>query len=304
VVLAKWIAFAVAVLIVAVPLMADAGPKVKCPAKPQNQVRARRMAKKFFNKGGRFATKGQYTRALDSFLCSLRMKGHENTVFNVAQVSKFVKNQKVVKERLERFLEKHPGHDSTVEVEELIASIDGTPYPPPSTQPASDAEAPPPGPVEEAGAGQEQTGEDQEVQDLFGVDAEQPPTEPAGPSEPAEPADNPPVAEEGPPPMRIAGYVLLGVGGAALITSVALQGATGVAKNEALDSINYSQFTSRKDKMSNLQTGATVCWIVTGALVGTGVVLLLVDSQSQESDGGVEVELEPGVAGFSLKGRF
>ena len=56
--------------------------------------------------------------------------------------------------------------------------------------------------------------------------------------------------------------------------------------------------------MGRLQNGATVCWILTGVLAGAGVVLLLVDSQSEEGDGGVEVELEPGVFGLSVTGRF
>jgi hypothetical protein len=288
---ARWIAAVVAVLVVAVPLLVDAGPKVKCPAKPQNQVRARRMAKKFFNKGGKFATKGKYTKALDSFLCSLRMKPHENTVYNVAQVAKFVKNQKVVKKHLEAFLAKHPGHDSTQEIEELIASVEGgTAYPGPGPV----AEEGPSEPTEPT-VGGAQTEEGQEVEDLFGADAEQ------VPAEEAEPVDE---VDEGPPPMRIAGYVALGTGGAMLITAVALQGATGVAKNEALDSTNYGQFTTRKDKMEGLQTGATVCWILTGVLAGAGVALLVIDSQSEEGDGGVEVELEPGVSGLSVTGRF
>ena len=107
-----------------VPILAEA--KVKCPAKPKNSVRAKRLAKKFFNKGGKLAQKERYAAALDSFLCSLKMKPHENTVYNVAQVAKFVKDQTLVREKLNRFLEKHPKHESRPELEELISSVDGT----------------------------------------------------------------------------------------------------------------------------------------------------------------------------------
>jgi len=297
----KWIAILVGVLLIVVPLLAEA--KARCPAKPKNVVRAKRMAKKFFNKGGRLAQKEKYSAALDSFLCSLKMKPHENTVYNVAQVSKFVEDRESVSMKLEGFLDKHPDHESRPELEELIASVEGSYQPPPADQPPTPDPIPPSdissdtsdeSPVDEL----VEEEPDDEVGELFAEDADDPTEEPTAAA---------PEAEDGEraPPTTIAGYVLLGTAGATLITAIGLQGAAGAAKNKALDSQNYDQFTSREDKMGRLQTGATVFWVATGLIGGTGVVLLLLDSH--EGVGGEdEVDLALGAAptGVVLRGRF
>jgi hypothetical protein len=316
----KWAAILIGALVLAVPLMAEA--KVKCPAKPRNAVRAKRLAKKFFNKGGRFAQKEKYAAALDSFLCSLKMKPHENTVYNVAQVAKFVKDQTLVKGKLEHFLKKYPKHKSRPELEELLSSVDGTYVPPEEEQPAPPVvaggdpatEEPveevtgPPDPESEPDepSPEEPSPEDEEAQEVANLFAEDE-TPPGQEPEAREPVDEPqpPAEGDGVPPTKIAGYVLLGTAGATLITAIGIQGATGAAKNDALDAQNYEQFTSREDKMHSLQTGATVFWIATGVLAGTGVVLLLLDrEESDGGSGGVDVEVGAAPGGVVLQGRF
>jgi hypothetical protein len=320
----KWAAILIGAMVLTVPLVAEARVKVKCPAKPKNVVRAKRLAKKFFNKGGRFAQKERYAAALDSFLCSLKMKPHENTVYNVAQVAKFVKDQTLVKDRLERFLKKHPKHKSRPELEELIASVDGTYVPPEEGQsappvvaggdpaaaePAEGATGPPDpesDPEDIPEAEEESSPEDEEAEEVANLFAEDeaPPGQESGAEEP-EPEPRPSDDGDGVPPTTIAGYVLLGTAGATLITAIGIQGATGAAKNNALDAQNYDQFTSREDKMHRLQTGATVFWIATGVLAGTGVVLILLDrDESDAGSGGVDVEIGAAPGGVVLQGRF
>jgi len=309
----RWTAILLGVLVLAAPLAAEAG----CPAKPKNAVRAKRLAKKLFSKGGRLAQKEKYTQALDTFLCSLKMKNHENTVYNVAQVSKFVKDREVVRKRLETFLEKYPNHEARPELEELIASVDGTYTPPdnaeltaPVADPTTAEEAADEGAedgAEEVATGPPEPGTEQpdeeegpagEVASLFAED-EKPPVE-----QPAE-EPQPSAGDEGVPPTRVAGYVLLGTAGATLITAIALQGATGAAKNDALDASDYDQFTAREDKMKGLQTGATVFWVATGLLAGTGVVLLLLDTdETDDGAGGAELEVRAAPNGVALQGRF
>jgi hypothetical protein len=314
----RWIALLVGASFLILPALAEA--KVKCPAKPKNTVRAKRMAKKFFNKGGRLAQKEKYSEALDSFLCSLKMKPHENTVYNVAQVSKFVEDRDAVRERLERFLEKHPNHESRIELEELIASVEGTYEPPDDVTPvvpapgAVEEETGPPDPAgqlveEEEGEGEEEEqgeeegegegeGEEEEgeVEELF-----------AEPSPAVEPVDDPqPIEEdERAPPTKIAGYVLLGAAGASLVAAIALQSAAGAAKNEALRAQNYDQYLAREDKMHRRQTAAAVFWVTTGVLAGTGFVLLLLDTDEREDGSdGVELDVNAGPNGLALQGRF
>jgi hypothetical protein len=299
----RWLAVLIALVFAAVPLLADAGPKVKCPKKPKKAYKVRKLAKRFFTKGGRFAQKEKFEAALDSFLCSLKMRAHVNTVYNVAQVSKFIADREHVLQRLEQFVERHPDHESNPEIIELIESVEGVSESP-GLKPEPD-EAPavmPPDPGAEA-VEQEGPPADPVVDELFGEDLEQPGKEPdKDPGEQPEPTGD----DEGePPPLKTVGYVMLGTAGASLIFAISLQAAAGAAKNDALDSTSYDQFTFRKGKMKRMQAGATVCWVATGLLAGTGVVLLLLDRGDEDpANEGVDIALEPGVSGITLRGRF
>ncbi len=251
-------------LLLAAPLAAQE-TKPECPNRPAKVARAKNKARKWFDKGEKLSKEARFEDSLDAFLCSLKMKGHENTVFNIAQISKLIDNKHSTLRRLRQFREQNPNANSSAEIDKLISELE-----------EELGEGPPEPVVNEA---------------LFAEDEPEP--------EPEEPA--PSKIDR-----RTVSYVLLGSAGATLVVSAALQVAAGVNKNKAADATEWNVFSDKRDKMKSYQTGALIGFIVTGALAGAGLYLLLTDDRETESDDENEVTmaLVPAPAGIMLKGSF
>ena len=251
-------------LLLAAPLAAQ-DTKSECPNRPAKPGRAKKMARKWFDKAAKLSKEARLEDSLDAFLCSQKMKGHENTVFNIAQISKLIENKRSTLKRLRQFREENPNVDSAAEIDKLISELE-----------------------EELGEGRPEPVVDES---LFGEDEPEP--------EPEEP-------ERSKIDRRTISYTLLGSAGATLVISTALQGAAGVNKNKAADATEWNTFGDKRDKMKGYQTGALIGFIVTGALAGAGLYLLLTDDREAESDDedDVTLSLVPTPAGLVLEGRF
>lgn len=252
-------------LLMAAPLAAQ-DAKSECPKRPAKAGRAKNMARKWFDKGGKLSKEARLEDSLDAFLCSQKMRGHENTVFNIAQISKLIDDKRSTLKRLRQFREQNPNVDSAAEIDKLISELE-----------------------DELGEGPPEPVVDEES--LFGEDEPEP--------EPEEPARSK-------LDRRTISYILLGSAGATLVISTALQAAAGVNKNKAADATEWNTFTDKRDKMKGYQVGALIGFITTGALAGVGLYLLLTDDREAESDDEDEVTLSlvPTPAGLVLKGSF
>ena len=85
-------------------------------------------------------------------------------------------------------------------------------------------------------------------------------------------------------PMRTAGWVLVGVGGASLIAGLVLGGwAADVAgtleDQNANEDTEYEDVIEDEDLGRSLQKGQVLTLIVGGAVVATGALLLILDSR-------------------------
>ncbi len=90
-------------------------------------------------------------------------------------------------------------------------------------------------------------------------------------------------------PLRLAGWVLVGAGGASLVAGVVL-GAMASGKASDLEEANasgaarYRDWADDYDGGEALQTGQVAALIVGGALAATGVTLLVVDALGQRRE--------------------
>lgn len=110
-------------LFLAAPLAAQE-TKSECPNRPARPGMAKKMARKWFDEGEKLSKEARLEDSLDSFLCSQKMMGHENTVFNIAQISKLIENKRSTLKRLREFREQNPNVDSAAEIDKLISELE------------------------------------------------------------------------------------------------------------------------------------------------------------------------------------
>ncbi len=110
-------------LLLAAPLAAQE-TESECPNRPAKLGRAKNKARKWFDKGEKLSKEARLEDSLDAFLCSQKMKGHENTVFNIAQISKLIENKRLTLKRLRQFREQNPNVESAAEIDKLIIELE------------------------------------------------------------------------------------------------------------------------------------------------------------------------------------
>ncbi|MBN2341625.1 MAG: hypothetical protein JXX29_02790 [Deltaproteobacteria bacterium] len=103
---------------------AYAAARFKCPAVPSQEKIAVKKAGWYFTAGEKLAKKEKYLMSLDRYLCSLKMKPHSNTMFNIAQVLKLIENKKPAIQRLKKFRTQNEAHPSVPELNQLIAVME------------------------------------------------------------------------------------------------------------------------------------------------------------------------------------
>lgn len=239
-----------------------------CPDKPADENEANELAGHFFSRGEQLFKEGRFQDALQQFLCSLEIKEHDNTLFNIAHVASRVEDITAVHRLLTDYLADAPEGDTTDELKKMLEEV-------------------------EAMSGLGTPVEEKKVPE---VKIEEPPP-------PAEPVVVNEDKGKKKRVLRTMGWISLGTGGASLITAAVLQGLAVSAKSDALDATTYDQFKSEKDKKESLQIGATVGFIAGGVLGGAGLAMLLLGADD-ESDGSATVSLVPAPDGLMLRGYF
>ncbi len=272
----RWMIIPATILALAALTPSVAAEPVDCPAKPAKARKARSLAGTFFTRGEAAGRDGRFEEAIDSFLCSLRLVPHDNTVFNLAQLSKLVDDKQLVLERLERFVKENPDSASVDGVQELIGDLE-------KTLGVEDADVPLP-PDESSRT--EETPEEE--------------ADPAGQDD----------GDDGPGRLRIAGWSLVGAGGTGLIIGAILQGVAAGRKDDALAATTYAEFQDREDEWKGVQSGAATFFVLGSLAAATGLVMLLVDVRGEsegsgdDAEPGVEIGLAPAAGGAALQGRF
>jgi hypothetical protein len=275
----RWTFLVLAIVMLLAPgLRAQEPSDDVCPARPAAEKRAQRWAGRWFAKGEQASKEARFQEALDSFLCSLYLMPHQNTVFNVAQLTNLVQDKAAATASLKRFRAEHPGSEFDDELADLVVSLEKAQGIAPS-EPEAPASQPP--------APEAPTAEAEST-------AEPDATVPATPPEPKSGA------------VRTTGIVLIAAAGATLITGVILAAAAGAAKGDAEAATTYGEFRDREDAMKGRQAGAVAMFVVTGVLAGTGALMVGLGGKEKPAGdtGGVEVAVAPGPVGLVVSGRF
>lgn len=123
-----------------------------------------------------------------------------------------------------------------------------------------------------------------------------------------EPKDEPTDGRKPTPPLRIAGYVLLGIGGAVLVAGAGFGGAA-VQRNNELDDLNTLE--QRDDAIDKGKRNALIAdslFISGGVIALTGLVLTLVSLKKSGKGNGQRASVAPtytrGGAGVAASVRF
>lgn len=117
-----------------------ATPPFKCPPVPKQEAVALKKAGRYFAAGEKLAINGAYRKSLERYLCSLKMKEHPNTMFNIAQVAKLIENKGPILQLLKKFRNRNPEHPSVPEINRLIEKMEKGDYE--SINPQSPTEEP------------------------------------------------------------------------------------------------------------------------------------------------------------------
>ncbi|MDJ0762952.1 MAG: hypothetical protein QNJ97_08190 [Myxococcota bacterium] len=271
-------------LIVILPLPALAENQAHaCPERPEDETEAQALAGDLFAKGEQQYQAGQMDEALQSFLCSLSVIEHENTVFNIAQVARLSSDKAGALASLKRYRSGAVGTSTIEDIDEIIAELEKA-LQHATTEQIKHAEAHQPGPNLEAS----QT-DDPSDNEMGGKQAIAPSSD---------------TKKSRKNKTKVIGWVLIGTGAAGLVTGSVLQGLAGAKKQNAQEVATYEQFLKEEDKMSAFQKGAYVGFIAGGVLAGTGIVLTLVSNGKEAPAANIALSLVPAPAGLVLEGRF
>lgn len=245
-------------------------PNEECPTPPEDSHRAQITAGELFNKADQAYAAGRPLDALESFLCAHHVVQHENTLFNIAQISKINEIRAEALEILKAYVQHTTGANRVDPIQDIIHELE-------EQLMAEGALSPAEGPLEPDTAGPEASA------------AENVP-EQSGRSKRK--------------PLKIAGISLLGVGGAGLVVGAILQGLAGGAQSSAEESTTYPDFKSERDRMKGLQAGALAGFIAGGVLAGTGLALVLIGNKGSEKPIAAKVHVAPTPNGLRIEGRF
>ena len=268
------------VCLMASPLLAgeEKEQDFRCPAVPAKEEVATKKAGRYFNEGETLAEQEKYLQSLERYLCSLRMKPHPNTMFNIAQLAKLIVVRGPAIQQLIKFRNRNEGHPSVPEINDLIARMES-------------------GDIDAIGAND--------------VPEEPLPPEPPTPEplladeEIAAPAPEPAAAEKGDRRLKIAGIALLAGSGAFLAMGVGMNAAAAGAKTDAEGATSYDGFTYSEERMSNFIAGSVIGYLLTAGLATAGIICLhRFRHPAEQPDPRTElsVRLRPGF--LSLSGTF
>jgi tetratricopeptide (TPR) repeat protein len=238
---------------------------------------AQDQAGKWFGKGEKLVNKGKYDKALGAFLCAYALAPHPAPVFNAAQAARSGGKNEVALTYFRQYLSMAPdgplAEQARKEVAELEEVLGGQPVEPMPAAPVSTA------PVEPTPAVTSDTELPWEVPEPEVVEE-----------------------DEGPNPLAVTGWVFFSVGLAGVAAGGVLQGLAGKAETDGEATSDYAYFEEQVDKVDGFQKGALAGFIAGGALIATGLVLVVASGKGDEEEATVSVSPAPG--GLSMGGTF
>ncbi len=267
------------VALILIPLQTLAwNPKDECPEIPEDPVKAQIVAGNLFSEAEADYQASQPLKALKGFLCSHRIMPHENTLFNIVQISKLADHQSISIEILKDFVRNVEAKHKTAPIEEIIAELEGRTV------------------AGETTDTDESQKEDGHVQSTQSESTPEGSSETTGQTEPTEQTHS----REW---MKVTGLSLVGVGALTLVAGSVFQLMAGKSQQDAEDTMNYSTFEDKKQRMERFQTLAVVGFVSSGVLVGSGMVLWMLGRKSERLQSS-RLLLVPSIQGVVLTGRF
>ncbi|MBN2344431.1 MAG: hypothetical protein JXR45_23245 [Deltaproteobacteria bacterium] len=255
-------------------------PDTTCPKPPKDSTQTQIVAGDMFASAEQNYQENKPLDALKEFLCSHRIIQHENTLFNIAQISKLDENREKSIEILKDFVSHTQGNHIISPIQEIIDDLE----------------------EKSAAAGvSEPSDTDTEEESSAAVEDQPPKPKPAETAPQNEPTVS--TNTDSTKRLRITGVVLMAVGGGALVTGSIFQGLASRAQGNAEETDNYSVFQKEQDDMQKYQTIALVGFIIGGVMAGTGMVLFLM-SQKKEVAEPSNVVFVPTLQGVAVTGRF
>jgi hypothetical protein len=227
--------------------------RFKCPAVPEKEAVAIKKAGRFFTVGEKLALKAQYPKSMQRYLCSLKMKEHPNTMFNIAQVAKLSENKAPILKQLKQFREQNPEHAAVPEISRLIEKMEAGDYESINPELATPAKTSPPPPKNKPTAPSPEM------------------TEPETPTPDPIPASTPNRLRK----MKIFGIVAIAGGAAFTIAGIGFAAGSAAAKNNGLSATEYSDYTFYENQHKGFAVVSVISFIVGAAGITTGTILLL-----------------------------
>jgi tetratricopeptide (TPR) repeat protein len=245
-----------------------------CPDDPGDEEQTKAVAGEWFAKGEALVKQAQYDQALGAFMCAYALVPHPAPVFNAAQAARSGGDHETALKLLRQYLMIAPVGPLSDLARQQIAEYDakglgGAPPPPPPVAPGTPVELPP--------------------------EEEEKPWD--------QPEPEPTEEEGGVGTVGTVGWVFFGVGLATAAAGGVLQGLAGKAVSDGEATDDYAFFADQKDKVDAFQKGAIACFIAGGALLTTGIVMVVVDKGGGEEPA-AEISLAPTPGGLVLQGAF
>ncbi len=244
-----------------------------CPERPADDAEAKKLAAEWFKKADGLFQEENYNWALGALLCSYGLFEHPATLFNAAQAARFAGHDEQALDLAKRCLQKEPYGETADEARRLVEEIE---------QELGLSSGP---------AAEEETADEEDGQPAA-EQAEEPQVEP-----PPEP-----VPGDSPPDLATAGWITLSLGGAAAVAGGVLQGVTGALQRDSRQTHDPEVFVDKRDSGEATQKAAISLFVVGGAAIATGAVLLAIDEDEKEK--GSTVSLSPAPLGVTVQGRF
>jgi hypothetical protein len=263
---------------------------LSCPEKPAVEGKARRLAGTLFGEAETAFDNGLYLKSLEQFLCSMVMVEHPNTVINIEKTLTNLKDKATALPLLRDYVAKVPNGELT---ENLVAIADRI---------------------------------EKEIQQEKAAHTEcncpEPVTVPVTCPEAPTCDKEQRHAERADRILSTTGWADVGVGAAAFVSAIVLQGLAASEKNRAQNADTYDIFLDAEKKNRSFQIAATTMFITSALLAATGLTHLFLLSSSQKKDAvaatpktgdtpNEDVQLEkpsvslvPGPTFFGIKGTF
>ena len=216
------------------------------------------LAKGYYKLGVNLYNRADYEEALDQFQKAYKHSGKAALFHNIARCYESLGKHEEAVKHYERYLEEGKPADADVikariaNLKRLIAKKKAREKPKPASQPAKPVTKP--------------------------IVAPKPKPQPLKPL---------PVPAAPGRPMRTAGWVLVGVGGATLVAGLIMGGtaadiASSLEDQNATKQTEYESVKEEEDRGRAMETGMIIALAVGGAAVATGAVLLILDARKNK----------------------